>query len=92
MGLYDNLGDKLFYTRGILHMSPLGAVHALFCIGFSVIYLFCKNALRDETFETLLLTMSTFSGECLKSAPQRAALCRDPRDEGRRRLVCSFFS
>jgi len=20
MGLYDNLGDKLFYTRGILHM------------------------------------------------------------------------
>ena len=24
MGLYDNLGDKLFYTRGILHMCQCG--------------------------------------------------------------------
>jgi len=23
MGLYDNLGDKLFYTRGILHKTGI---------------------------------------------------------------------
>jgi len=23
MGLYDNLGDKLFYTRGILHFTKI---------------------------------------------------------------------
>jgi len=36
MGLYDNLGDKLFYTRGILHKT-----------GIFVILPLCSSAYTD---------------------------------------------
>ena len=41
MGLYDNLGDKLFYTRGILQYFRIS------------IYLQTKGAYNKKLFNTL---------------------------------------